>query len=169
MNNFPQKPGPYVVTRATPKPFVEFWVRGEPVPWSVYTKRGGRRIILPNGDHSWEGEPVVHLAMKAWQTQIQAAAIEAMEGRAPLTCMTRVTVRCYRSLPEWAPKTEPAREKWIRKHLCMKPDALNYAKAAEDALEGIIVVNDSQDVEVVASKGYSFGEPYTIIKVETLE
>ena len=169
MSNFGQKPGPYVVTLATPRPFLEFWVRGEPIPWSVYTKRGGRRILLPDGGHSWEGEPVIHLAMKAWQTQIQAAAIEAMEGRAPLTCMTRVTVRCYRSLPDSAPKTEPARRKWVIKHLKMHPDALNYAKAAEDALEGIIVVNDSQDVEVVGSKGYSLGEPYTIIKVETLE
>lgn len=141
-----------------PQPFVEFWVKGDQAPWQVYTRQGRPSIGI--------------LAKQAWQAQIQAAAKEAMAGREPITGPVRLTIRCYRSLPNWAPTGDNARNRarsrWIARHLLMYPDTTNYLKAAEDALQGIIMVNDSQDVEVVASKDYSLGEPYTIIKVETV-
>ena len=63
------------------------------------------------------------------------------------------------------PKSAPPSQKWP----IGKPDATNIQKALEDALHGIIFVNDSHIVDIHTSKRYCVNgqEPHTRVEIWT--
>ena len=124
---------------------VTFEVPGEPVPWTVFTRRGP-----PSPGF---------LAMQAWQAEIRKAARTYWNGRPEITGPVRLYFRFDLPWPNRAPnRGGQAAERWEAKHLLMKPDLTNLVKAAEDALkreaikidgrlvgyEPVILVDDSQ-------------------------
>lgn len=125
-----------------------FHVEGNPEPWQVYTRRG---------------EPTQAFERrKAWQAQIQAQAkrVWAIEGghQEPFTGLVELSMVFYLPWPK-SPKrivnggvaVTPESRNVL---LGQKPDLTNLFKAAEDALKGIIIKDDSQVVATWASKVY---------------
>ena len=132
---------------------ISITVEGEPCPWQVYTRRGRPSVGV--------------LAFQAYQTLIQVA-VKGVWAGPPMTGPVALVIQFYRSIPAACPKTQPARQHWIAKHLTMKPDLTNYTKACEDALKGLLIVDDSQVVSLSAMKAYSETGPHTFISVHRL-
>lgn len=76
--------------------------------------------------------------------------------KAPLTVPLCVTMRVFRQKPKHMPKS--------RTHCTTKPDLDNYIKCL-DALNGIFWVDDSQIIELRATKEYGTN-PRTEITIE---
>ena len=131
---------------------VEFTVPGEPCPWTVWTRRGPK--------------PVGFEKMEAWQEAIQVAAIQACGGKPLWDGMISLEMDFFRGIPASAPKRPAALKAWVQRHITRKPDWLNYFKAAEDALQGLVITNDSHVIEGHGRKWYTQNEPYTRIKVQ---
>ena len=128
-------------------------VEGEPCPWQVYTRQGRPSVGV--------------LAFQAYQTLIQLA-IKKVWANPPMTGPVALVIQFYRGIPEACPKTHPAYVHWLAKHLTKRPDLTNYVKACEDALKGLLIVDDSQVVSLSAMKAYSETGPHTIIVVHRL-
>ena len=125
----------------------EFTVPGDPAPWTAWPKRG----VPPEG----------FLRMQAWQSQIQA--IQYWRGGdgpgEPIAGPVRLELEFY-LLPPKKPTNEYPRQ-----------DNTNLIKACEDALQGIVFVNDSQVVVTRAKKAYATKDSnagFTVIRVEQL-
>lgn len=71
----------------------------------------------------------------------------------------RLTVEIYKKRPK---------SRKGQKYCVTRPDLDNYAKLAGDALNNIFWEDDSQVVEIIASKYYD-DVPYTIVEVEEIE
>ena len=130
-------------------------VMGQPSPHSVFTRRGEPK---PGFYH-----------MKAWQAQIQVAMkqvwnISPYEG--PLMVETAFYMAPGKSAPT---KDKEAYFRWCMKHVVMKPDLDNLRKAAIDALQGIVFVNDSQVISGGMAKffidRFEESEPYTLFHI----
>ena len=132
---------------------ISITVEGEPCPWQVWIRRGRPSVGV--------------LAFQAYQTLIQLAVKGAWAGP-PMTGPVALVMQFYRSIPPACPKSEPARAHWKAKHLTMRPDCSNYTKSCEDALTGLLFVDDSQVVSLSAMKGYSETGPHTFISVHRL-
>ena len=132
----------------------EVVVPGEPCPWTVYTRRG-------------EPSPGF-VAMQAWQESIRAAIIEKY-GRPMLTGPLELEVVFWRRLPKPWPKRMTAQRRM--KAATKRPDRTNYLKALEDALNGVLIVDDSQVVSGSTSKATAAPSeaPYTWFKLTVLE
>ena len=134
-------------------------VMGEPVPWTVYTRRGK--------------PPAAFERMQAWQEAIRGAIIEEY-GRPMLDCAVSVDVVFARLLPGEAPKTKAAYLRRAQAAIKRKPDVGNYLKAAEDALQDVLLCNDSQIVEthgrkiIVPFEEQARG-PWSVLTVKVLE
>ena len=117
---------------------VSFEVKGDPAPWSVYTKRGKPSLSFQK--------------MQSWQAQIQAAAQVAMAGREMLK--PPVALKCVFYL---APRKGKEQE----------GDTTNLFKAAEDAIQGIVFKNDrgNDDIHGI-KKRYLHPEGLTVVWVE---
>ena len=77
----------------------------------------------------------------------------------------------YRAWPKSAPKSsENAKKRFIDSHIGKRPDTRNYAKAAEDAMNGICYLDDSLVICAGPDiKGYHVdGKGYTHITLEDL-
>lgn len=109
-------------------------IPGDPAPWQVYTRQGP--------------PPLGVLKCQAWQEQIRAYLRQAWGDREPLTGPVVLERWFYLPWPDSAPQRDPkAIYKWYWKHLAMKPDLDNLAKAFSDAGEGILFFGDQQIVE----------------------
>ena len=133
---------------------VLFTVPGEPCPWTVWTRRGPKPVGFEN--------------MEVWQEAIQVAAIRACGGKPLWDGPIKLEMEFWRQILPSAPKKPDSLTLWKERHIIMRPDCLNYAKAAEDALKGIIFNDDRQVVALISSKQYSLHAPLTRIKVERL-
>ena len=143
-----------VIKAGTPAiKLLTFAVRGEPAPWTVYTRRG---------------EPTLSfMRMKSWQAQIALTARAQMSRRIdsqPFGGPLRLEMEFYRSIPAGAQLDE-----YIKTHIIARPDLRNLEKACEDALKGILFIDDSQVVSSEGTKGYTAGEPYTTIRLYRVE
>jgi Holliday junction resolvase RusA-like endonuclease len=129
-------------------------VPGKPVPASRGRAfvQGGRIIVTtPPGYRRWKNDAGV-------------LARQAMAGREPLTCPVELSVQAYVPIaPGWpAWRKDAARHNDIEP--CGSPDLDNIIKAAMDALNQVVWVDDSQVVELEAGKQYS-QEPGVFITV----
>ena len=132
----------------------QFDVPGNPEAWQVQVRRARR-------------SPAYERRV-AWQEQIRAAARMYWQG-SPLEGLVYLRLEFYRAWPSWAPQRHgKAAARWIDTHLGKKPDLTNYQKAAEDALSGVIFVDDSQVMGVTATKDYADADGYTTVWFEIL-
>jgi Holliday junction resolvase RusA-like endonuclease len=137
-----------------------FWVPGKP------QVAGSKATITKNKDGSTREKPLIvdsgnRPNKRAWRADIRAAAQAAAEfagGDWPTPDALRVIfvfvrprpsdhLRSGRSagqLKDWAAPIRPVK----------RPDALKYARAAEDALTGVLWVDDAAIVEERLHKAY---------------
>lgn len=143
---------------------IHIFVPGKPEP------AGSKRAFIPNG---WT-RPVITDANRnaaAWKHTIAIAAVEAMKGRAPLD--GPVSLSLYFNLERPASHMGSGKHSERVKasspeHHTSKPDALKLARAVEDALTGIVYIDDAQIVSEQMSKSYCVGRGSVLITVESL-
>ena len=113
------------------------------------------------------GRPVVFTPAKtrAWQNDARQIARLAMKDEAPFAGCVHLMVHVYflpaKAWPVW--KREAALHGRIRPS--GRPDLDNLVKAAKDALNGIVWLDDAQVVSIEAEKDYS-ESPGVKIKVK---
>ncbi|MGH7774652.1 MAG: RusA family crossover junction endodeoxyribonuclease [Candidatus Binatia bacterium] len=132
-----------------------FIVRGEPAPWTAQMRAAKRSDAF--------------VRMQVYQACIQAQVKQQWGSRDRITGPVYLEMEFYRGMPSPVRLGSQTRFEWQVRHIQQKPDWLNYFKAAEDALQGILFENDSQ---VVSGKGLKWytgdSEGYTIIRIRPL-
>lgn len=91
-----------------------------------------------------------------YEAHVRFAAHEAMKGQAPFAGPVFMRVVCSRPVLKSMSKTKASEAIAGMVLPTTKPDLNNYVKLAEDAMNGVVFVDDSQVVECVAIK--RFGE-----------
>jgi len=121
----------------------EIIVQGPPRPWTVYTKRGKPSQSFQN--------------LQVYQAQIQAAIVNQVGKLELIEGPVKLIMTFLREA-----NTRPSKAPPIT-----RPDLTNYEKAAEDALTGLLFVDDSQVVEKHCSKGWcpdADGRTYIVVE-----
>jgi Holliday junction resolvase RusA-like endonuclease len=118
---------------------IRFTVPGPPAPWHVFTR--------------WDKSPS-KARLKAFQEHIRLVAKEAMAGREPYAGPVDLAMVFYRPIPASAPKGAAKRAAWMDRHILTSPDVDNYAKGAQDALNGVVFLDDGQVVSRGVFKRY---------------
>lgn len=122
---------PLALAAPAPGLVAAFWVAGVPVPWRPpRVTRGGRHTYTP-----------AHV--RAWQRAVRKAAEVAMGGRRPWRGPVVLTLDFARR-PTLA---RPAERWWAQ-----RPDWVNLAKGAEDALNRVVFADDCQVVSAHVTK-----------------
>lgn len=116
---------------------IRFSVLAEPVP-AQRPRFSGRHAYQPKRN-------------REYREVVQAAAVEVMSGREPMTGAVDVTIRLYR-------KFKPTARNY--------GDCDNHAKAILDGLNGIVFVDDAQVVRLVIEKYSSKQDARAEIKIE---
>lgn len=78
-----------------------------------------------------------------------------MHQKKPLDGPISALIKIYRQIPKSTSKKDRQAISQGTKRPLTKPDATNYAKGIEDALNGIIYKDDSQIVDLQIQKYYS--------------
>ena len=136
---------------------IEFQVPGEPKgkgrPRAAKTKRGVR-MYTP-------------AATKTYEQAVQAAAVPAMAGRAPLTGPLELTLRVVMPVPaSWSLKRKAAALAGLELP-AKKPDLDNILKAICDGLNGVAWTDDALVVDATVRKRYG-AEPGVCVRIERL-
>lgn len=131
------------------KPFIEFTVPGEPAT------QGSARALMIGGKPR-----VIHDSKRTgpWRKQAEKAAFVAMcKYRArPWDCPVLVDATFVLPWPKRRVRPVPS----------VQPDLDKLCRALGDALEGVVVTNDSRIVEWRARKTY--GDPCVLVRVEVI-
>ena len=118
--------------------FIAFTIQGEPVP------QGRPRA----GKNKTTGDVVMYDPMKSRDYKHYVRLV-ASQYKPPklIEDAVMLTVKVYRSIPaSWSKvNQQKARDGILRPK--SKPDLSNYIKGVEDAIEGVLLKNDSQVVE----------------------
>ena len=111
----------------------------------AYQTRGPRRTIKMHTPEK----------TRAYEDAVALAGKLAMQGREPLGGPVAMRLDIFMPIPaSWSKvKRESAASGGVMP--ITKPDASNVLKAAEDALNGIVYIDDSQIIDVTVSKRYS--------------
>ena len=126
---------------------IEFVVRGNPVAQSrPRATRVGNSVRLYDESKT-----------RDFKSYFKFSAALAMRGRQIYDIPLRVTLDVFVAKPKSWPKK--------RVHADTKPDLDNFAKAALDAMEGVVYTNDSRIVELQLAKHLS-DFPRCEVKVE---
>jgi Holliday junction resolvase RusA-like endonuclease len=138
----------------------EFIVYGQPSPYSVYARNMGR-------------PPIGFVNMKAWQEQIQIQLRIAYKGE-PYTGAVALDTAFYLS-PNKAGQSKKKPDsyaRWCADNATKRPDLDNLRKAATDACQGILFVDDSQVITGRIDKTFidkfTEDEPFTVIQFSPL-
>src|SRR5215831_13785541 len=93
--------------------------------------------------------------VRKYEAHGRLAAQQAMDGRPPITVPARAEITVDLPVPaSWSGRRrDAARRGDIRP--TSRPDTDNYVKAALDAINAIVVADDSLVVDLVASKRYA--------------
>jgi len=133
---------------------IEIRITGHPVPQ-------GRPKAVSFAGHARIYKPA---KSRRWEEDARQVARQVMGIRKPLTGCLAIELQNHivppRSWPAW--KIEAALTGRIRP--TGKPDRSNLLKAAEDALNGVVWIDDSQIIWLQASKLYS-EQPVVVLKV----
>jgi Holliday junction resolvase RusA-like endonuclease len=104
-----------------------------------------------------------------WESFARLCASTAMCGNAPLSGPVSVTVTAVLRVPEsWSRKKREAAEAGTLLPQA-KPDVDNLAKAALDALTGVVVLDDKQVVELFVAKVYARAGEGPMVRVAVRE
>ena len=119
---------------------------------TAYVRNG--RAVVTEGRTSAARENVAE-----WRRAVSDAARAwvAKHDHAPWDCALEAEFGFWFSRPSSLPK----REQYARR----KPDLSKLIRAAEDALTGIVYVDDARLVRIVATKAYTAGAPGARISV----
>jgi Holliday junction resolvase RusA-like endonuclease len=120
-------------------------------------------IIIIGGEPVAKGRPratrrgfvYTPAATRKYEAHGRLAAQLAMDGRPPIT--VPVSTKIVIDLPVPTSWSSKRRNAALRGDICptSRPDADNYIKAALDAINEIVVTDDSLVVELVATKRYA--------------
>lgn len=138
---------------------IYFKVDGLPAPQgskrAFHHAKTGKIMMLESSDK-----------VKPWRQAVAHAAMEAMKGRPPLMCPLRMTVlyRLPRPKAHYGKKGLKDSAPYYRSKT---PDLSKLQRSTEDALTGIVYVDDSQIVRIEATKVY--GEPGALIEITQIE
>ena len=137
--------------------FVEFTVPGEPI-----AKCRARAFVRCGKIGHYTPDKTA-----TYESLVRLFASRAMGNKPPMKEAIMLTVDAHFSIPRSWPvrKQEDAEVMKIRK--ISRPDLSNVVKSVEDALNGVIWVDDSQIVQLHSSKHYS-RVPYVRIRVEQI-
>jgi Holliday junction resolvase RusA-like endonuclease len=134
-----------------------FIIYGQPSPYAVYARNMGR-------------PPPGFGKMQAWQEQIQLQLRVAYKGEPYHEAVTLDTE--FYLAPNKAGQSKKKPEsyaRWCVDNITKRPDLDNLRKAATDACQGILFVNDSQVVAGTMKKGFidkfTRPEPFTLIRL----
>mgnify|MGYP001579916813 CR=1 FL=1 len=132
-------------------------VYGDPRPWQ--------------SQHRGSPRTPGFMAMQKYQLLIQVAIKEQLGNVEPLTGPVRLEIAFYRAhTGKHIPPEDPVKlQAFNLKHIGVAPDLTNCLKAAEDALKGLLFVDDKQVIETHCSKGFDDeGEGKTVIRVSEI-
>jgi Holliday junction resolvase RusA-like endonuclease len=133
---------------------IRILVHGVPVPKARPRVGATGVVYTPARTRNWE-----RAAM--WLASI------AMKGRLPLKGPVRLRLTATLPIaPSW-PERKKHEALAGERQPTSRPDTDNIVKAALDALNGIVVRDDSQVVEITAVKKYG-AEPGVLIEVEAI-
>ena len=124
---------------------IKFTVPGNPVA------KGRARSFIRNGKI---GHYTPNKTM-SYENLVKIMAAEAMDGLNPIDEAVLMNVGLYVQIPSsWAKKKQmQARNGEVRP--TTKPDCSNTVKGIEDALNGVVYLDDKQIVELSVKKYYS--------------
>jgi Holliday junction resolvase RusA-like endonuclease len=105
---------------------------------------------------------------RAYEKSIATVAAGVMAARKPLTGALSVSARFRMPIPKSATKRDKAAMAAGEVPHTSKPDGTNMLKACEDAMNGIVFVDDSQIVRGFFTKVYS-EKPGVDLRIEALE
>ena len=129
----------------------------------VASGMGSKRAFIPKG---WKRAIITdsNRNLRSWQSLVADAAGRAVTERGDAWCVLDGAVRL--SLAFYLPRPKSLSKK-VTAHI-KKPDCSKLIRATEDALTGIIFLDDAQVVELVAGKYYTgTGDaPHVRIRVE---
>lgn len=103
----------------------DFWVPGRPVPWKA--AETGRGVGSKGPFRTWK-DP----ALEKWQAHVAKCADEARLIASPSVFWLKIALSFVLT-----PRS-------LKNPMWQKPDIGNLEKAVEDALQGIVYVNDGQ-------------------------
>ena len=124
---------------------IEFTIPGEPIPQS-----------RPRAGKNRRGKTIMYDAKpsKAYKQYVSLIA-KQYALKKPLEGALDVHIKIYRPIPKSTTKKDKALFMAGIKRPVVKADTSNYVKGIEDALNDIIYKDDSQIVDLHASKYYS--------------
>ena len=132
--------------------------RGVTDPWSIYdltVRVGGPPVAKGRPRVTRTGIAYTPAKTRKYETHVRMAAQEAMGQGAPVEGPLHVAVHAYLPVPKsWSKKKTRAALNGDVKPTS-RPDVDNYAKAALDALDGIVWGDDSQVVRLFVCKEYA--------------
>jgi Holliday junction resolvase RusA-like endonuclease len=133
-----------------PGSVIEFFVPGQPTAKG----RARHRVVRTKAGREFV-QTYTPLQTASYENLVRLAAQEAMAGRPPLQGAVELQLRLDMSVPaSWSRKKRlTALAGYVRP--TTKPDCSNVLKAIEDAMNGIVWVDDVQAVEVRISKRYA--------------
>ena len=135
--------------------FIEFTVPGEPVA------KGRPRAFIRCGK-------IGHYTPDKtadYESLVRLFASRAMGCNPLMTEAVWLTVDAYFSIPRSWPVRKQQDAEVLKVRKISRPDLSNVVKGVEDALNGVVWVDDSQVIQILASKHYS-RIPYVRIRAE---
>lgn len=101
---------------------------------------------------------------RSYESMIRGAAMDAMRGRAPFDVPVTMEVTAFFSVPASWPKKRRQDALLGLAKPGKKPDLSNVVKAAEDAINGVVFLDDALIVSSYATKRYSEA-PRVVVEV----
>ena len=124
---------------------------------------------MPKSRYARRFPPPRFVNMRAYQEAIRLFVNSAWQGP-ELTGLVHIGIDFYRGIPKSCPKTAEKKQRWLQEHIGARPDWDNYYKAAADALQGLILGDDSRNLGPGPLGGSKFyaedGNGYTVIRVQ---
>ena len=126
-----------------------FDIPGEPIPWSVWMRRS-KPTLRQQALKDYQLTIQINLKGKYEIPPIKGPVILRLEFKMPL--------------PKGVPKNPGKRNLWLKTHYPRHCDLRNLEKAAEDACQGILFLDDRQVVFSSGNKEYAEDDkPKTLI------
>lgn len=146
---------------APPGPVIEIVVPGEPVA------KGRPRMRVGNIRGAQRAMAYTPAKTRRYEGLVELAAQEAMAGAPPLEDALKASIVAFVPIPaSWSRKRQGMAELG-EIHPAKRPDLDNFVKAGIDGCNGIVFRDDSQIVDLRASKSYS-RRPRLEIRVEPI-
>lgn len=103
-----------------------------------------------------------------WKALVAAAAAQAMCGAEPLRGPLHLRVVVHAARPASHRDRHGTVRRGAPQHPAVRPDITKLVRAVEDAMTGIVYVDDAQIVEQHAAKRYTLAAPMVQITVSEL-